>query len=29
MSFAGGMPHVRIMDVDGSNDRQLLAVRRR
>lgn len=25
VSFAGGMPHVRIMDLDGSNDRALLA----
>jgi TolB protein len=25
VSFTGGMPHVRIMDLDGSNDRALLA----
>ena len=24
MSFAGGIPHVRVVDVDGSNDRQLV-----
>jgi TolB protein len=25
VSFAGGVPHVRVMDLDGGNDRQLLA----
>jgi TolB protein len=25
VSFAGGMPHVRVMNLDGSNDRALLA----
>ena len=26
MSFAGGIPHVRVVDVDGSNDRTLAAI---
>ena len=29
VSFAGGMPHVRVVDVDGSNDRPAGAVRSR